>query len=86
MPRLLNILGFLAFLVGAALVGYVLYLVLAGILGINPWGNGRPQVATNTLIGMGVAALLFLVAGWLLARASARAEWRRAVADPVPSH
>ena len=58
MHRLLNILGLIAFLLGAALVGYVLYLVLAGLLGFNPWGNGRPQVVVNTTIGMGLLALL----------------------------
>ncbi|WP_376096425.1 hypothetical protein ACE7GA_04855 [Roseomonas sp. CCTCC AB2023176] len=86
MSRLVNILGLLAFVLGAALLGYALYLLLAGVLGFNPWGNGAPQVAMNTLIGLALAALVCLALGWLLARASVRMELRRTVTVSAPGH
>ena len=84
MHRLLNLLGLVAFVLGAAILGYVLYLVLAGLLGFNPWGSGQPQVVVNTMISLGIVALILFVVGWLLARASARLEWRGQVAAVAP--
>ncbi|WP_426959452.1 hypothetical protein [Muricoccus radiodurans] len=77
MPRLLNALGFILFVLGAIVVGYVLYLVIAGMLGWNPFGGQRPAVGLNTVIMLSIIALLLLVGGWLVALAAVRAEWRR---------
>ena len=78
MPRLLNILGFLAFVIGAVALAVAVYILLAGVLGWNPFSYGRPMIAgLNTMLVMLVIGLLLLVLGAVLARSSARAEWRR---------
>lgn len=79
MHRLLNVLGFVAFVVGAAFLGYALYLLLAGHFGFNPWGTARPtggrdMMVTSTLFGLVLVAL-----GAVLAIVSARLEVRRRI-------
>ncbi|WP_424137182.1 hypothetical protein [Roseomonas chloroacetimidivorans] len=78
MPRLLNILGFLAFVLGAVAVAVGIYILLTSVLGWNPFYRGRPLPAAMeamlALLGGGVV-LLFL--GSLLARAAAKAAWHR---------
>ncbi|HEY8612844.1 MAG TPA: hypothetical protein VIL69_16350 [Roseomonas sp.] len=78
MPRLLNILGFLAFVIGAVALAVAIYILLAGVIGWNPFSYGRPMIAgTNTMLVMLASGLVLLVTGALFARAAARAEWRR---------
>ena len=78
MPRLLSILGFVAFVLGAVGIAVGLYILLAGVLHWNPLSNGRPPVAGTTEMGViFVISLVLLLLGALLARLSARAAWRR---------
>ena len=78
MPRLLNILGFLAFVIGAVALAFAVYILLAGVVGWNPFPHGRPPMAgMNTVLVMLAVGLVLLVLGAVLARISARAEWRR---------
>jgi uncharacterized membrane protein len=84
MPRLLNILGFLAFVIGAVALAVTLYILLAGVVGWNPFSYGRPLIAgTTTMLVMLVIGLVLLAIGAVLARISARAEWRREMQDTV---
>ena len=76
MHRLLNLLGFVAFVAGAACLGYALYLLLTVNFGFNPWGTARPAGGWDTLISAALIGLVLLVIGWLLGRASARLEAR----------
>ena len=84
MPRLLNILGFLAFVIGAVALAVAFYVLLAGVIGWNPFTRGRPLIAgTTTMLVMFAVGLLLLILGAVLARISARAEWRREMQDTV---
>jgi uncharacterized membrane protein YhiD involved in acid resistance len=84
MPRLLNILGFLAFVIGAVVVAVGIHVLITGVIGWNPLRNARPLQAglTTVLVLLGSGAIL-LVAGWLLGQAGARAEWRREIQATV---
>ena len=78
MPRLLNILGFVAFVIGAVALAVALYILLAGVIGWNPFSRGRPLIAgVTTMMVMTAIGLVLLLAGAALALAAARAEWRR---------
>ncbi len=79
MSRLLNLLGFVAFVLGAACLGYALYLLLAGSFGFNPWGTARPTGGRETMIVTALIGLGLVVVGLLLAFVSARMEARRRV-------
>jgi hypothetical protein len=84
MPRLLNILGFVAFLLGAVAVAVGIYILLTAVIGWNPFSHGRPMIAGTTamaaMLGSGLGLLLL---GALLGQAAARAEWRREMRDTV---
>jgi len=83
-PRLLNILGFVAFVIGAVAVAVALYILVTGVLGWNPFSTGRPMIAgRNTMLSLAVAGLILLVLGAVLARMSARAQWRREIQQTV---
>jgi len=83
-PRLLNILGFVAFVIGAVAVAVALYILVTGFLGWNPFSTGRPMIAgMNTMVGTGVVGLILLALGAVLARMSARAQWRREIQQTV---
>ncbi|WP_338665881.1 hypothetical protein VQH23_12015 [Pararoseomonas sp. SCSIO 73927] len=78
MPRLLNALGFVAFVVGAVALAFALYILLAGVIGWNPFSNVRPMLASvNSMAVMALIGVVLLVIGAMLAVAAARAEWRR---------
>jgi hypothetical protein len=78
MPRLLSILGFLTFVIGAVALAVAVYILLTGVIGWNPFSHGRPLIAgTNTLLVTLVIGLVLMVVGAVLARLSAQAEWRR---------
>ncbi|SHI55555.1 hypothetical protein SAMN02745194_00572 [Roseomonas rosea] len=84
MPRLLDILGFVAFVLGAVALAIAVYILLAGVIGWNPFSRGRPPIAgANTMLVMSAAGLLLLLAGALLARAAAKAQWRREIQATV---
>lgn len=78
MPRLLSILGLVAFVAGAVALAVAAYILIAGVIGWNPFSQGRPMIAG--VRSMGVMALLgvaLLILGAVLAQVSARAEARR---------
>ncbi|MBP0494694.1 hypothetical protein [Roseomonas indoligenes] len=78
MPRLLNALGFVAFVVGAVALAFALYILLAGVIGWNPFSTVRPMLASvNAMITMGVIGIVLMMIGAMLAVAAARAAWRR---------
>ncbi|MBP0444378.1 hypothetical protein J8J14_06255 [Roseomonas sp. SSH11] len=84
MPRLLNILGFVIFVLGAVALAVAVYVLLAGVIGWNPFSHGRPMIAgLNTMLVLGVAGLALLIIGALLARAAARAQWRQEIQATV---
>jgi hypothetical protein len=77
-PRLLSILGFVAFVAGAVAIAVSVYILLAGVIGWNPFSNGRPPSAgVATMATVLVAGLVLLVLGAVLARAAARAQLRQ---------
>jgi len=83
-PRLLNILGFLSFLAGAVAVAGGIYILLADVIGWNPFSNGRPM-ATGTMLmaSMLAAGAVLLLLGALLGQAAVRAQWRREMRETV---
>jgi len=85
-PRLLSILGFLAFMAGAVSLAVAVYILVAGVIGWNPFSHGRPLIAgVTTMVVMLVVGLVLLVAGVLLAQASARALAQREVRNTLPA-
>ena len=84
MPRLLNILGFVAFVLGAVALAVAVYILLAGVIGWNPFSRGRPPAAgVNSMLAISAIGLVLLLAGALLARAAAKAQWRREIQATV---
>ena len=78
MPRLLNVLGFLVFILGAVALAVAAYILLAGVIGWNPFSYGRPMIAgVNTMLVCSVVAFFLLGLGAVLAQAAARAQWQR---------
>jgi len=76
-PRLLNILGFMVFVLGAVALAVAVYVLLAGVIGWNPFSHGRPMAAgVTTMAAMLALGVVLLVSGALLGRAAVRAEAR----------
>ena len=75
MPRLLTIAGLVAFAAGAVSLAFAAYILIAGVIGWNPFGYARPMIAGLQAAGvMAVLGLVLLAVGAVLAQVSARAE------------
>ncbi|MFH5925506.1 hypothetical protein [Roseomonas xinghualingensis] len=69
---------------GAVAVAVGIYILLAGVIGWNPFSNGRPMIAGTTLMAavLAIGAVLLLL-GALLGQAGVKAQWRREMRETV---